>query len=110
MAPTGSLPEDHGYTSLDLLKQIASFMIIVKCTRVFPPLAVCNDLFGRSERDEGMSGGVCWEPFIITEEERLSIKDGLSKYFNIELVEMPAQNMIESYSDWEEEMLTVINS
>ncbi len=65
-------------------------------TRI-PPKIVLNDILRTGIDDAGMSGGVKWEPFQLSEEEYLKVRDALEER-GLVFVEPPG--WVKSKSDW----------
>jgi len=100
MAPLGRAPEDHGYLVIDLLEQIPGVMLIITSAQLFPSLSLLNDIFSKGELDAGMSGGVCWEKFEISDVEFEELKQEIAKKYQIEFKENHELDSLMSYSEW----------
>jgi len=100
MSPSGSEPEEHGYSVIDLLEQMPSVMLIITSTSNFPSLSLLNDLFLKGELESGMSGGVCWEPFELSENDRIELKQVISEKYNIDFKRNPELESLNTYTEW----------
>jgi len=100
MAPTGSEPEDHGYLVIDLLEQMPSVMLIITLASTFPSLSLLNNIFSKGELDSGMSGGVCWEKFEISNDDLEELKKEISKKYNVDFKRNPELESLSLYSEW----------
>lgn len=78
---------------------------------VFPPPHVINQVFSRGGGDGGMSPGASWEPFTISEEEYLALKEAvaetpiveiapLARYAHARLKFDPEFDHIEDQLEW----------
>ncbi len=100
MAPSGENAVYQNYEVADLIEQLASFMLMIEASSNFPALPVLNDLFSKGEFDEGMSGGVQWIVFALTEQERLEIKREISIKYKINFVDNEVLDSLKTYADW----------
>lgn len=100
MAPYSKVPEDRGYSVLDLLEQMPSVMLVVTSTLSFPSLSLLNNLFLSGELDAGMSGGVCWEPFELSQGEWEELKDAIARKYSLNLEAHHELDALSEYSDW----------
>lgn len=110
MAPSGSEPEDQGYLVIDLLEQMSSVMLIITSASTFPSLSLINNIFSKGELDFGMSGGVCWERFEISNDDLEELKEEVSKKYNIDFKSNPELEALSSYSEWASKALRYCRS
>lgn len=110
MSPIGSEPEDHGYSAFDLLEQMPSVMLIITSVSTFPSLSLLNNIFSKGELDSGMSGGVCWEKFEISNYDLEELKKEVSKKYNVEFKGNPELDSLSSYSEWASKALKYCRS
>jgi len=100
MSPVGSEPEDHGYLLIDLLEQMPSVMLIITSASTFPSLSVLNDIFSKGELDSGMSGGVCWEKFEVSQDDLEELKKEVSRKYNVDFKRNSELESLSTYSEW----------
>lgn len=100
MAPIGRAPEDHGYFAIDLLEQMPSVMLVITSAAVFPSLPLLNNIFSKGELDSGMSGGVCWEKFELSDCEFYELKQEVARKYQVEFKDAPDLDALSSYSAW----------
>lgn len=84
----------------NFVEYLPTLMLIICTTRTFPSLAVINDLFSVGHMDAGMSGGLKWQPFEISEEQRRSLMDTVSRKYQIEYQRNETLESCITYADW----------
>ena len=69
--------------------------------RLIPPLHIVNDLLAKGIDDAGMSGGVQWEPFQITQSEWDALAQHLTQLPDDESCEfVPPADWVQTIDDW----------
>ena len=92
-------------TIAEMVEQLPSFMLAIAGAAAFPPLLVLNDLFSKEKLDDGMSGGICWEAFELSEYERGNLMESLSEKYQINFEVNNELDELATYSDWAKRVL-----
>lgn len=73
--------------------------------KVFPPLAVLNNVFSESKADAGMSGGVEWKPFRIDAQEYQELVEVMCTDPRAELALDEELDHIDSFEVWSKKVM-----
>lgn len=107
MGPVGCNKDEYReYLAFELIEHIASLMLAIKASCSFPSLPALNELFSREKIDEGMSGGVSWIAFEVSESERTEMKKITENKYGFKFEYNESLESIKSYDNWFESALS----
>lgn len=95
---------------IEVIEQMPSLMLAIKGASSFPPQPVLNDLFSKGKVDDGMSGGVIWQPFDLSTDEYNILKTEISDKYEIAFRENKELDCMCRYSDWQKKSLKYCRS
>ena len=109
-APLDSDKDFSEVTVLEVVEQMPSLMLAIKGASCFPPLAVFNDLLSNGKIDDGMSGGIFWEAFVLSLDDYEDLKKSLSIKYDIAFKSNDKLDCLNKYKDWQNKSLKYCRS